>query len=326
MDVDVQPDPEDVDRRLVALAGASELPPPLLRRLLRHPQARREAARVRRDLTEELAGEIIALGSARPLAFNASLPAAVRRRLAADPREAVRAALAASAPDDPPGLLAGLVADPSAFVRRFLAMNGSLPGPVLVRLVEDPDPQVRSELATWQRDAPEEIRVALLSDPEPAVRSVACRSYVPPAALVPDLLADPRTRRDVLRHLELDPDLTARLARDPDMGVRAELARLHPELPRPLIDLLAADPEPNVRAVIARRRETTPAVRRSIEADLRAGADRFLADPAAATEEDLARYAASFGPHGCPPRTPPVPDAPQPSLAEMEELLSRAGL
>ncbi|MFF4318855.1 hypothetical protein [Streptomyces sp. NPDC001568] len=316
----------EVDRQLVALARSAELTPALLWRLLRHPEARREAARVRPDLTEDMAAEIIAWGSARSLAINAGLPPAVRRRLAADPQEAVRAALAAAAPDDPPGLLAGLAADPSAFVRRFLASNGSLPPPVLARLAGDPEPEVRAEIAAWQPDAPQEIRVALLTDPEAAVRSRACRAYAPPAPLLPALLADPRTRREVVRHLELAPDLAGRLAGDPDKHVRAELARRHPDLPRPLLDALATDPEPAVRAAIAGRRETPPAVRRSIEADLRAGVDRFLADPAGASAEDRARYAASFGLHGCPPPRPPDPVPPQPSRAEVEALLTRAGL
>ncbi|MFF4268238.1 hypothetical protein ACFY7Y_41260 [Streptomyces virginiae] len=64
-----------LDAELSALATQEDLPPDVLRRLLQHQGARRSAALLRRDLTEEMVEEIIALGSARTLAANSSLPA-----------------------------------------------------------------------------------------------------------------------------------------------------------------------------------------------------------------------------------------------------------
>ncbi|MFI6588559.1 hypothetical protein [Embleya sp. NPDC050493] len=71
--------------------------------------------------------EIIALGSARSLATDCSLPAEGGSRLAEHPEPAVRCAIAAGVADHPPGLSARLAGDSDPSVRMFLAMNDHLP-------------------------------------------------------------------------------------------------------------------------------------------------------------------------------------------------------
>ncbi|MYV97479.1 hypothetical protein [Streptomyces sp. SID3343] len=106
-----------------APAAQKDLPPDLMWRLLRHPQARRTVALLRRDLTEQMIEEIIALGSARSLAANRSVPAETGARLAEHPEPAVRCAIAAGAADDPPGPLVRLTDDPDPSVRRVCATD-----------------------------------------------------------------------------------------------------------------------------------------------------------------------------------------------------------
>jgi hypothetical protein len=63
-----------LDAELLELATQEDVPPDLLRRLVRHSGARRQVALHRDDLPLELIEEIISLGSARTLAANSSLP------------------------------------------------------------------------------------------------------------------------------------------------------------------------------------------------------------------------------------------------------------
>ncbi|MFJ6486826.1 hypothetical protein ACIQK6_43000 [Streptomyces sp. NPDC091682] len=86
----------DPDAELTALATQEDLPADLVWRLLSHPGARRTAALLRRDLTEEMIEEIIGLGSARTLAANAYVPPWLRIRFVEHLEPAVRSAVAAS--------------------------------------------------------------------------------------------------------------------------------------------------------------------------------------------------------------------------------------
>ncbi|CAM5259744.1 hypothetical protein [Streptomyces avidinii] len=297
----------DLDAQLRALAAQESLPTDLLRRLLRDQGARGSAALIRKDLTEELIEEIIALGSARSLAANSHVPSWLRARFVEHPEPTVRCAVAASITDEPPGLLARLADDPDQSVRRFLTMNKHLPPDLLARLAADPEPGVRSSVVSHWRDAPDTVRRALLTDTDPDVRRCSARAYVPPADLLPVLLADPATRADAVRHVAP----TQELATDPDSDVREAVA-VHPDLPAGLRDQLAEDPDIFVRNAIAARADTPAVMRERVVATL---------EP----DSDLAEWMLAFarGHHSCPPAAAPPPSL---SRDEAEALLTRAGL
>ncbi|MET7365939.1 hypothetical protein ABZS61_08915 [Streptomyces sp. NPDC005566] len=297
----------NLDAELSALAVQEDLPADLVWRLLRHPQARRSAALLRSDLTAESMEEVIRLGSARSLAANSSVPAEVRARLAEHPELSVRAAVAASVADDPPGLLARLAGDPDPSVRTFLAMNEHLPAELLALLAEDAEPSVRSSVIGNWRHAPEPVRRALLTDSDPNIRRSAASAYSPPTDLVPVLLADPETRAIAVRYTDPSPELAA----DPDSGVREAVAA-HPNLPAELRDVLAADGDVFVRNAIADRQDTPSTLRESLSAALETD------DPWVEWIQSSART-----PHTCPP---PAPAPPRLTREQAESLLARAGL
>ncbi|MFD4908979.1 hypothetical protein [Kitasatospora purpeofusca] len=155
------------------------------------------------------------------------MPAPVKARLAEHPDPALRYAAAASAADEPPGLLARLAEDPDPLVRSFLTMNENLPAELVARLARDPDPNVRKWLPQHCRNVPQAVRRAVFTDADPNVRRAAVAFWPPPTDLLPALLADPSTRAVAARHSLPTPEL----ARDPDPGVRRTVAA-HPELPR----------------------------------------------------------------------------------------------
>ncbi|GAA1994700.1 hypothetical protein GCM10009738_89710 [Kitasatospora viridis] len=297
-----------LDAELLELATQEDVAPDLLSRLVRHAGARRHVALFRRDLTPELVEEIMGLGSARTLAANSSLPAVGRAQLVEHPQTEVRAALAANAPDDPPGILIRLSQDPEPFVRSFLAMNDRLDPVIRAGLATDPESSVRSSLVQHWRDAPEQVQRTLLTDPDPKIRRAAVHAYVPPPDLLPGLLADGATRVGAIRFAEPTADMAA----DPDAGVREALAR-HPALPTTVRDLLAADPDVLVRSAVAARPDTPPALREALEATLQTD------DPAEQWLLDVHR-------HQCPPSTPKRPAPAARSREQVEDLLTRAGL
>ncbi|MEV0576548.1 hypothetical protein [Streptomyces sp. NPDC050392] len=296
-----------LDVELSALAVQEDLPADLVRRLLRHPEARRSAARLRSDLTTEMLEEVIRLGSARSLAANCSVPARFRVRLAEHPEPSVRAAVAASVRDEPPGLLARLADDGDPSVRAFLAMNEQLSPELLTVLAQDPESHVRLSVVNQWRHAPEPVRRALLTDSDPHVRREAAAAYSPPADLLPALLADAETRAVAVRYVDPSPELAA----DPDSGVREAVAA-HPGLPVELRDVLAGDPDEFVRNAIAARPETPSTLRESLVATL-------------ATGDSLAAWVLSSrrNVHACPA---PAPAPPRLTREQAEDLLARAGL
>ncbi|WP_234314544.1 MULTISPECIES: hypothetical protein [unclassified Streptomyces] len=290
---------------LSALATQDDLPADLLRRLLRHPGARRSAALLRRDLTDDVIEEIITLGSTRSLAGNSSLPARVRVRFVEHPDPAVRCAVAASIGDEPPGVLARLAGDADPSVRWFLTMNDRLPPELLARLAADPEPRVRSAIVQGDRVLPDNVRRALFTDEDADVRRSSLLAYVPPADLLPVLPADPETRAAAVAHAVPTPALAA----DSDSEVREAVAA-HPDLPVNLRELLAEDPDHFVRSAIADREDTPATLRERLLATL---------DP----DDPVAQWMQSFRSHVCPPRTlSPTPLTRQ----QAEALLARAGL
>ncbi|WP_331738261.1 hypothetical protein [Embleya sp. NBC_00896] len=296
-----------LDAELSALAAQKDLAADLVWRLLRHPEARRMVALLRWDLTEAMIEEIIALGSVRSLSLNRSVPADIRARLAEHPESIVRCGIATSVADDPPGLLARLADDPDPSVRMFLAENDHLPPELLARLAVDPEPRVRRQIVHHWRDAPEWVRRALMTDPDPHVRRDGVLKYVPPADLLPALLADPVTRAAAVEYVAPSPELAA----DPDSAVRVAVAD-HPDLSAGLRDQLAEDPDMFVRNAIAARPDTPPALRERIVATLQ-------------TDNPVAEWALRYRRHpnvgGKPSPGPPIL-----TREQAEALLARADL
>ncbi|MFD8817843.1 hypothetical protein ACFV23_41755 [Streptomyces sp. NPDC059627] len=296
---DVMPVPVHLDKVVEGLAGNPALPPELLRRLLAYRGGFGSVAK-RPDLTEEMIAGIIAADDDRlmhSLALNPGLPHAFRMRLAEHPDPAVRAALVVAAEDAPRELFERLLHDPDLRVREILAKSDHVPADLRARLAADPEPEIRATLAQWWTRAPEPVRRLLLTDPEAAVRAGACATYyrrlphpVPPADLLPALLADPITRAGAVRHCTPDADTARRLAADPDDGVRQELAE-HPDLPPPLRDVLAEDPSLRVRFRIFARQDTPEPTRAAIHAQILSDAPLadWLTDPQTLDDDALER-------------------------------------
>lgn len=269
---DVTPPPVHLDKVMGGLAGNPALPPDLVRRLFAYCRVVDNVAE-RPDLTDDMIAEIIAVDDCwltHSLALNRSLPHAFRMKLAEHPDPAVRAAVVIGADDAPRELFERLIGDADLGVRENLAKSDHVPPDLRARLAADPDPKIRATLAQWWTRAPEPVRRLLLTDPEDVARAGACATYyrrlphpVPPADLLPALLADPVTRAGALRHCTLDADTVLWLADDPDEEVRKELAG-HPGLPPTLSRTLAEDPSPQVALRIFARQDTLGPTRAAI--------------------------------------------------------------
>ncbi|MFF2546656.1 hypothetical protein ACFVUY_29430 [Kitasatospora sp. NPDC058063] len=304
MDTDA-PTPVHLDHVLDGLAVNPALPAAMVRRLFARRHGFGEVAG-RADLTEDMIEEIVATDDhwlLHSLALNDRLPHRFRLRLAAHPDEGVRAALAVRAASAPRRMLEQLVDDPEPKVREHLAQGDGTPPDLRARLAADPDPAVRAALAKHWTQAPEAVRRILLTDPEPEVRAAACSTCfarlphpVPPADLLPALLADPVTRAGAVVHAVLDADTARRLAEDPDAGVRAELAR-HPDLPSALREALAVDPALSVRVKVFARPDTPEHERARIHTSVHE-ASRSTAEPGPDADDEafLRWYENSFAP------------------------------
>ncbi|MFH8902680.1 hypothetical protein ACH4HG_40855 [Streptomyces coeruleorubidus] len=270
----VIPPPVHLDEVVEGLAGNTALPPELVRRLFAYRGGFGSVAK-RPDLTDDMIAEIIAVDDhwlTHSLALNHSLPHSFRMTLTEHPDPAIRAALVVGAHDAPRQLFERLLGDADLRVREHLAESDHVPTDLRARLAADPDPKIRATLGQWWTQAPEAVRRLLLTDPEDMVRAGACATYyrrlphpVPPADLLPVLLADPVTRAGAVRHCTLDADTARRLADDPDEEVRRELAE-HPDLPPPLRDVLAEDPSPLVALRVFARQDTPESTRAAIHA------------------------------------------------------------
>ncbi|MFD8783590.1 hypothetical protein [Kitasatospora sp. NPDC059599] len=285
--------PVHLDAVMDGLAVNSALPAPMVRRMFGW---RRGWGRVagRPDLTEDMIAEIIALDDEwllHSLALNDRLPDRFRIQLAAHRDKSVRSALVSRAATAPRAVLERLIDDPEPKVREELARNDHTPSDLRFRLAADPDPAVRAELAKHWTQAPEAVRRILLTDPAATVRAAACATYfaclphpVPPADLVPALLADPGTRAGAVVHAVLDADTLRSLAEDPDGEVRAQLAR-HPDVPPNVRDVLAVDPSLRVRVNVFARPDTPEHVRAEIHASVHELA-HALVDPGPDADDD----------------------------------------
>ncbi|MDX2733352.1 hypothetical protein [Streptomyces sp. PA03-2a] len=278
--------PVHLDRVMDGLAMNSALPAPMVRRLFAWRRGGGKVAS-RPDLTEDMLAEIIAIDDhwlLHSLALNDRLPDRFRIRLATHRDKAVRSALVVHAATAPREMLEQLIDDPDPQVRRYLAQGHHTAPDLRARLATDSDPAIRATLAERWTQAPEAVRRILLTDPEAKVRAAACSTYfahrphpIPPADLLPALLADPVTRAGAVIHAVLDANTVQRLAEDPDSEVRAELAR-HPDLPPSVREVLAVDPALSVRVQVFARPDTPEHVRAQIHASVHEIA-RSMADP-----------------------------------------------
>ncbi|QKW24116.1 hypothetical protein HUT16_06045 [Kitasatospora sp. NA04385] len=253
---------------LAGLAENPALPADLVDRLVAAPHRPFELA-CRPDLSGPQLDALIAR-DAHGVALSRHLPPQVRHRLAAHPDPSVRVALVISATPDERDLFERFTADPAPEVREQLAQCDHTPADLRARLAHDPAPGVRAALGQYWTAAPEPVRRVLLTDPEDGVRAAACATYfrrlphpVPPADLVPALLADPLTRAGAAPHCDPDTTDLAGLAADPDPEVRRALAT-HPGLPAAIRDRLAADPRALVRLAVLARPDTPAAARAAL--------------------------------------------------------------
>ncbi|MFF3019271.1 Mucin-2 [Streptomyces sp. NPDC057939] len=237
-------------------------------------------------------------------ALSADVEPARRARLADDPVPKVRAALAygpewhaprTSVPALPDAVCARLLDDPEPSVREALLDSPHLTVPFRASLATHHDPAARlsAVLRGWERLAPGE-RAALSADPDPGVRRAAALRECPrDARLTTELLRDPRSAAEALRH-----GLLTRADAERYVAGRTHLVALaeNPSLPRDLVDRLAVDPDEDVRLAVSIRPELSEERRRAI--DFTVGAlDRRgvqwvqdgLADP------DVLRRAATSG-------------------------------
>ncbi|MFJ9680351.1 hypothetical protein ACIRP2_20160 [Streptomyces sp. NPDC101194] len=271
---DAPSSPVHLHKVMEGLAMNPVLPREFVRRLFAYRKGLGGVAK-RPDLGDDMITEIIAVDDhwlTHSLALNRSLPHVFRMQLAEHPDPSIRAAVVVGAGAAPRELYERLTGDADPQVREYLAQSDHVPTDLRARLAADPDPKIRAALAQWWTQAPESVRRLLLTDPEETVRAGACATYfrrlphpVPPADLLPALLADPVTRAGAVRHCTLDTATAERLADDPDDEVRTELAQ-HPDLPPPLRDTLAEDPSPQVTLRVFARQDTPEPTRAAIHA------------------------------------------------------------
>ncbi|MCX5295205.1 hypothetical protein OG898_01685 [Streptomyces sp. NBC_00193] len=287
---------------LTGLTRNEALPEELAVRLLPHDLAPlRLALREGFAPSPALCEEYLAHGESQALAHNAALPPEIATRLAADPDPEVRA-VRAKLESAGAGRHALFAADTEAQVRIALAGRPDLSAESLAALATDTDAGVRAALAR-RPELPEDLLRRLLTDTEPEVRARACGHGAPPD-LHAVLLADPATRKEVVRSLELDPDTASALAADPvpyaaspHTGLRRAAARSE-RLPAELLRGMLEDEDPTVRMIaLERTPDVDPATAEDIER--RHGRSKFLDRPAdyfPFAPETLRRFAADPAP------------------------------
>ncbi|WP_042175315.1 hypothetical protein [Streptomyces sp. NBRC 110035] len=240
-----------------------------------------------------------------------------RARLADDSSPKVRAAVA-NGPEwthDPrtkvrplPDAVCGrLLEDPEPSVRSALLHSPHLAPSFLASLARHPDPAARqAALRVWD-ELTADGRATLLDDPDPEVRRSAALCACPhDARLTTALLRDPATLPEALRRGLLDRADAERFLAE---GVHLVELAVNPSLPADLVDRLAVDPDDGVRLAVSLRPELTEARRAAIDFTVAphargdvdwvaAGtADREVLQRAAASAHPLLRRAAARSPH-----------------------------
>jgi len=159
-------------------------------------------------------------------------------------------------PNCPPELLDSAERAPQALVRRKLAQNPVLPDPMLLRLLDDSQAQVRAA-------AVRNLSTPLLAeldadsgDPSRQVRRDQARHQELPLSWINHLSQDTDSwvRRLVARNPGVTGEALCKLAKDTVTEVRRGAAR-NPACPGRLLKRLARDPQPWVRAGVAMRHD-----------------------------------------------------------------------
>ncbi|SDN06172.1 Mucin-2 [Actinacidiphila guanduensis] len=307
---------------LDGVARNPALPTPLLLRLLAFDGGGDGPPRhaLQRAGLPETAVEII-LAHPNPaarinFAMSARAEPVQRARLADDPSPEVRTALAygpewcdprttvAPLPDN---VCARLLDDSAPSVRTALLDSPHLAPSFIAALATHRDPAARRVAVRAWQDLPPDERSALLADPAPEVRRAAalweCRRN---ARVTAELIRDPKSAAEALRH-----GLLHRADAERCVAARTHLASLaeNPSLPTDLVERLAIDTDEAVRLAVSLRPELGETQRMTIDFTVEAFDRRNvewvrngLADPevlrrAATSAHPLLLRAAAQSPH-----------------------------
>ncbi|MFJ8025384.1 Mucin-2 [Streptomyces sp. NPDC096311] len=250
-------------------------------------------------------------------AMSGQADAEQRARLADDPSPKVRAAVA-SGPEWshdhrtkvrplPDAVCMRLLEDPEPSVRSALLHSRHLAPTFLASLVRHPDPAARrAALRVWD-DLTADGHATLLDDPDRDVRRWAALCTCPhDARLTAALLLDPAARPEALRRGLLDRADAERFLAE---GVHLVELAGNPSLPADLVDRLAIDPDEGVRLAVSLRPELTEARRAAIDFTVAPHArddvdwvaagisDQDVLHRAATSAHPLLRRAAARSPH-----------------------------
>ncbi|MGW6742147.1 hypothetical protein ACWGDX_15720 [Streptomyces sp. NPDC055025] len=251
------------------LTERRELPPPVADAIVCHPDAGLRAdfaraghaapARLAR-LVDDPSAEVrlaLAKGRQRFREEAVPLPDSTYERLLADPEPAVRTALIGSPLPAP--LRARLASDPDPAARIAACLVWErLKEPVRAALLRDPDPDIRQEAALNEcvRDAALTARLLTgLTDPAASTGSTDPDD---------DETNDDGDRDRAARRGLLDRGTAQLIALHRDVTVRRWAAE-NPSLPADLVARLATDPDPGVRLYVSARPELTETERAAID-------------------------------------------------------------
>lgn len=220
-----------------------------------HPRADTETL-------SRLAGDV-EIDVRRAVAGNRNTPGEIIRHLVIEKDTDIDRA-AASAPASDGRTLAQLWDRGEIWIRAGIAEHENCPGHLLTQAATATDPLLRRKSA-GNPAIQEELLLRLLVDPDEQVRVAAVRNAsISEEQLCPDPSA--RVRRVFARRRRLPPEIMSQLASDDDSWVRRWIAR-NREVPAPLLEMLATDSEMAVRRSVARNSSSPEAVVIQLAAD-----------------------------------------------------------
>uniref|UniRef100_A0AAU2JJ87 LRV domain-containing protein n=1 Tax=Streptomyces sp. NBC_00049 TaxID=2903617 RepID=A0AAU2JJ87_9ACTN len=265
------------DKAMYALAYNQATPADVLLRLLGHEHRQVQGAVVRRgNLPPDVIEAILAHPERHVRGTFAESVAAdpvQRARILDDPDPGLAICLAMGPmpyrqpveplPDE---AYARLLAHPRVLVRRETAGSGSVPLHILAGLADHEEPELRREACrAWDLLSPA-VREALLADEAPDVREAAafrvCGEDEERTTWLAGHVTNGWVLHEVLRTGRLSRELAERLIAEGDQ--RAKIAG-NPSLPPDLVAKLAVDPDPGVRLVISARPELSESERAAID-------------------------------------------------------------
>ncbi|MFE3289050.1 PE-PGRS family protein, partial [Streptomyces sp. NPDC059233] len=164
-----------------------------------------------------------------------------------------------------------LVGDPSVRVRAEAVALTGLPPRHAVALTEDSNPGVRASACSPAWPAlPAERRKALLDDEAAGVRKQALLRHHRDEPLSRETYVREEPGEHAVEHCRLGPDLVEHLLETGDARLRAVLAA-NPRLDAQTVARLAADPDDGVRSAVALRGDITEEQRTAICTDIGPG-------------------------------------------------------